>query len=208
MAFDHDRVRDLHGRLVAGDRVAPAELFGMVVPELARRLSDRWQSLRGTDAVHDAAVEVFVGYLKAPERYDPERSTLVGWLQFQAQGDLTNDYRSPRLSFDQRRVAVAGLDLVEELARTRKSAHVTVDAYPSDEETGRLRLVLAVVDDPIDRALLGLIIDGDRSTAAAAAVLGIDHLPEADQVRVVKQHKDRIKVKVRRLLKEHLDRPG
>lgn len=60
----------------------------------------------GTDGVHDAAVEVFVAYVRDPERYDPSRSNMVGWLQMQAHGDLTNDYRSPKRSFHQRSVSV------------------------------------------------------------------------------------------------------
>lgn len=202
VAFDQDRVRALHGRLLAGDRVAPAELSKLVVPELVRRLSGRWPSLRGTDAVYDAAVEVFVAYLKAPERYDPSRGTLVGWLQTHAQGDLTNDYRSAPRSFDRRQVATVGVDPVAELSGSRKEAHVTIDAYPSDEEGSAMRRAVDALDDPRDRALLGLIIDREGSTATAAAVLAIEHLPHAEQARLVKQNKDRVRARVRRLLKD------
>lgn len=202
MAFDHDRVRALHDRLLAGDRVASAELSKLVVPELVRRLSGRWRSLHGTDAVYDAAVEVFVTYLKAPERYDPDRGTLVGWLQSHAHGDLTNDYRSPRRSFDRRQVEAVGVDPVAELSGVRKRANVTMDAYPSDQESSTLRRVLDTIADPGDRALLALMIDRDRSTAAAAQVLGIEHMPPVEQARLVKQNKDRVRAQVRRLLKD------
>jgi len=202
VTFDHELVLALHGRLVAGDRVASAELSRLVVPELVRRLSSRWPSLIGTDSVHDVAVDVFVAYLRSPERFDPGRSSLVGWLQFQAHADLTNDYRSPRRTFHQRRVVLLGSDPVETSDAARNSDRVSTDVYPSDVDNEVLGRVLLAVENPIDRRLLGLIIDDERSTTVAARVLGIEHLPEREQARIVKQNKDRIKAKVRRLLKE------
>lgn len=195
-------VRALHNRLLAGDRVASAELSRHVVPELVRRLSLRWRSLRGTDSVHDAAVEVFVAYLRSPERYDQGRSSLVGWLELQAHADLTNDYRSPRRSFHHQRVTFVGGDHVETADIARKSGRMSSDVYPSDADDELLSRVLRAVEDPTDRRLLALIIDDERSTAVAARVLGIEHLSDREQAQIVKQNKDRIKAKVRRLLKE------
>ena len=199
VAFDHDRVRALHARLVAGDRVASAELAETVLPELTKRLEGRWPSLAGTDAVHDAAVEVFVAYLREPEGYDPARSNLVSWLQLQAHGDLTNDYRSPKRSFHQRRVAllregVEGEDFARNLRLVKR------DDYPSDVERDALDGVLAELPDDRDRRLLALLLDGDTSTESAVTVLDIGHLPVEEQRAEVKRNKDRIKAKVKRHL--------
>ena len=199
MAFDHDQVRDLHARLVGGDRVASGELAEILLPELAARLGRQWPGLAGTDAVHDAAVDVLVAYLREPERYDPSRSNLVSWLQMQAHGDVTNDYRSPRRSFHQRRVAlmrqgVEGEDFARNLRLVRS------DNYPSDVERERLDQALSTLDDDRDRRLLALLLDGDSSTAAAAEVLGIGHLPVDEQQAEVKRNKDRVKAKVKRQL--------
>lgn len=199
VAFDYDRVRGLHARLVAGDRVASGELAELLLPELADRLNRQWPTLAGTDLVHDAVVEVFVVYLRHPERYDPSRSSLVSWLQMQAHGDLTNDYRSPKRSFHQRRVALMR-DGVEGEDFARNLRLVRSDDYPSDVERDALDEALGALDDDRDRRLLALLLDGDTSTAAAATILGISHLPDEEQQAEVKRNKDRIKAKVKRRL--------
>ena len=199
VAFDHNRARALHARLVAGDRVASDELAEFVLPEVADRLGRQWPTLAGSDAVHDAAVEVFVAYLREPERYDPSRSNLVSWLQMQAHGDLTNDYRSPKRSFHQRRVALLR-EGVEGEDFARNLHLVKSDDYPSDVERGALDDALTALDDDRDRRLLALLLDGDTSTETAAVVLGISHLPLDEQRNEVKKNKDRIKAKVKRRL--------
>lgn len=201
MAFDHDRVRALHARLVTGDPVASAELAEIVLPEVVVRLARRWPRTRGTDQVHDAVVEVFVQYVRSPIRYDPARSTLVGWLQMQAHADLTNDYRSPTRSFHHQRVTLIPSDTVANTVSVRKLGLVSTDTYPAEEEREALDRVLAAVVNPVDRRLLALIVDGDSSTAAAAKVLGICDRPVDEQQQLVKQNKDRVKAQVKRLLR-------
>jgi hypothetical protein len=46
--------------------------------------------------------------------------------------------------------------------------------------------------------VLGLMLDGVRETSAYSAILGITGKPVAEQQRIVKQHKDRIRKLVRR----------
>jgi hypothetical protein len=203
VAFDHDRVRALHARLVAGNPVASAELAELVLPEVALRLARRWPRTRGTDQVHDAVVEVFVQYVRSPNRYDPVRSSLVGWLQMQAHADLTNDYRSPARSFHQQRVSLIPSDAVAKSQSVRKLGLVSTDTYPVEEDHEVLDQVMEAVADPVDRRLLALIVDGDTSTAAAAEVLGIGDRPVGDQQRLVKQNKDRVKTQVKRLLRSN-----
>jgi hypothetical protein len=58
--------------------------------------------------------------------------------------------------------------------------------------------LLPIVTDPTDRQVLNLMLDGVRETGAYAAILGITERPIAEQQRIVKQHKDRIRKLVRR----------
>lgn len=197
MAFDHDLARELHARLVDGDRIASEELARVVLPEVVGRLARQWRALAGTDAVHDAAVEVLVVYLRDPQRYDPSRSNLVSWLYMQAHGDLTNDYRSPRRSFNQRRVAPLR-ESVESEDFARNLRLVESDTYPSDVERDALDDALTALDHDRDRRLLALLLDGDTSTKAAADALGIGHLPMEEQQIEVKRNKDRIKARIKR----------
>lgn len=199
VAFDHEVARELHARLVDGDRVASEELAREVLPEVVGRLGRQWQAFAGTEAVHDAAVEVFVAYLRDPNRYDPSRSNLVSWLYMQAHGDLTNDYRSPKRSFHQRRVAPLR-ENVESEDFARNLHLVESDIYPSDLDRDALDDALGALDDDRDRRLLALVLDGDTSTEAAADALGIGHLPLEEQRSEVKRNKDRIKARIKRHL--------
>jgi hypothetical protein len=49
-----------------------------------------------------------------------------------------------------------------------------------------------------ERRVLALMLDGERSSAAYAQVLGITGLPAAEQEREVKRAKDRIKKRLER----------
>ena len=70
-------------------------------------------------------------YVRSPTRYDPARSTLVGWLQMQAHADLTNDYRSPTRSFHQQRVTLIPSDAVANSPSVRKLGLVNTDHIPA-----------------------------------------------------------------------------
>ena len=52
-------------------------------------------------------------------------------------------------------------------------------------------------DDPKDRRMVELILDGERSTEAFAAVLGLESLPIEQQRSEVKRNKDRLKKRLR-----------
>lgn len=123
----------------------------------------------------------------------------MSWLYMQAHGDLTNDYRSPKRSFHQRRVALLREGVEgEDFARNLRL--VESDDYPSDVERDALDGALTALDDDRDRRLLGLLLDGDTSTEAAADALGIGHLPVEEQRIEVKRNKDRMKAKIKRHL--------
>lgn len=58
--------------------------------------------------------------------------------------------------------------------------------------------VESLFSDPRDRQLAELVVANERSTAPYARVLGVDGRSAEEQRRVVKQHKDRIKKRLRR----------
>jgi RNA polymerase sigma-70 factor (ECF subfamily) len=59
--------------------------------------------------------------------------------------------------------------------------------------------ILETFTDPRDRQLVRLILDGERKTAAYSAILGVQSLDILEQRRLVKQHKDRVTQRLRRL---------
>lgn len=59
--------------------------------------------------------------------------------------------------------------------------------------------VESVLPEESDRELLALMLEGERSTESFADLLGLGHLPLAEKRKQVKQHKDRVLKRVRRL---------
>ena len=62
-----------------------------------------------------------------------------------------------------------------------------------------MRRVYEALPDSRDRQFLDLMMDQVRETRAFAEVLGIENEDDAEQRRIVKRNKDRIKKRIQRL---------
>jgi len=184
----------LHQRLLDDDPVATVDFFEMAVPRLERYLHYQFPSIgAGVDpdiytlAVHDALTD----YFKTPQKYDPDRSGLMTYLRLAAKRDLQNLLRKESRHATGR----VSLDSVE----FERSDGNDVAAMVADSiDTKRLYEELTKNMTPGERDVFFLIVEGDRSTEAAAAALNIEHLAVRDQVREVKRVKDRIKKRIQR----------
>jgi hypothetical protein len=151
--------------------------------------------------VKDTAVDALVQHIRAPERYDPARASLLGWLIWQANADLINIYRSAQHQFERDVETLSQLrsdsDDVEESLDT--SGGVS-DRYPVLEESGFWGRIRVAFPDRRERELIWRCwVEGERSTEMAAAVLELTGLPAAEQQQQVKKVKDRIKKKLQRM---------
>jgi hypothetical protein len=185
-----ERLLQLHCRLVAGDETTSRELCQLLLEPLVQRVAGCFQ--RGTDEhhIHTAVADVLLKYIADPSRFDPEAGApLDRFLQLAAQRDVLNLLRGDirRRTREQKAAAsrpegnveldpVAGNIFQEELARRQR-------------ENARL---LALLDDPVDRAILELRLQGVKDSAAYARALGITHLPPTEQRRRVHRAKNRI----------------
>ena len=134
-----------------------------------------------------------MNYLAAPQKYDPSKKSLLGYLQMDAAGDLTNDYQ--RLKRERESRADSDVEL-EDLLRNS-----SIDEYPSDRDQVHMSFaeVREALPDEKDRRAVLLLMEGERSTDAFARVWGLEELPPDDRFAEVKRNKDRIKVRLRRL---------
>ena len=66
------------------------------------------------------------------------------------------------------------------------------------ELEARKKAIFDALENPKDREIMALRLDGVRDTAAFARVLGITHLKELEQREQVRRHKDRINRFLRR----------
>jgi len=156
----------IHQRLLAGEPTASLDATELLLGPLTARLRARWPNL-DRDACHDAATDVFVQYLQAPGRYDPTRSSLLGWLTMQAHRDLINDHASNQKNFERRWT-------VESALPTRRGTDepTRLDDYlpptepvPSLGPSPVLKAIRDALPEEKDRRLVWLVgDDGSRST--------------------------------------------
>ena len=185
---------DLHERLLAHDPVATADFFEIAVPVLERYLRHRFPSIAPSvdpDIYVTAIYDALTDYFKNPQRYDPTRSRLTTYLGLAARRDLQN-----LLSKESRHATGrTSLDSVEfDLSDGNDIAETVADSIDAQRLSDELTKDMSTAE----RDVFYLIVEGERSTEAAAIALGISHLPVPDQAREVKRVKDRIKKRIQR----------
>jgi len=191
---------DLHRRLLAGDETASADAVARLFGPLVLHLKFRFPDIARYDAalVQSAALEALLGYIRRPDRFQPETRTLLGFLKMAAEGDLKNAWKTAHRHFEtsslESLVELGALPRNKEMEAREDPAH-TVDAILAEDLHAK---ALALLANDVDRRLGVLILDGVRETSDYAAVLGIADLPEKDQETLVKRAKDRIKATWRR----------
>jgi len=191
----------LHSRLIAGDKLASAEVSETFFPILSKAVERRFHNLPDPHLITVAAEEGFLGYLQQPEKFDPQKSSLIAYLYLAASRNVIDKLRASAETF-------------VELDSTKTEHILDKDAYNPElklieEEAAQfaptspaMQRMFAVVTDPVDRRLVRLMMDGVRDTKEYAEVMGIQDLSFDDQQAKVKQHKDRIKTALRRNLKD------
>lgn len=147
------------------------------------------------------------GYLTDPERYQPAQGSLLTWLAMDAIGNVRNELASAA-----NRRERAGGEIVElqgyernvlidrgQIVPVEDEALDAADPYdlpPQIIEAVRTEASSLRADE---LAVIELLAEGVRETAAFAAVLGISHLSPFRQRREVKRCKDRLLKRLERL---------
>jgi DNA-directed RNA polymerase specialized sigma24 family protein len=201
MRNDPQADRAIHERLVNGDPTASEELARKYLPLIQRHVSGRAHAHGVYDVINDAAVDAVFGYIRSPEKFDPGKSGLYGYLKRAAERDLINAVQK-----DRRRRRGEELHADVELSIVARNRSSEVDRIRHDSENEALSRIqgqremadLTGTANQQDQALLRLMAEGERVTGKFAIVLGVTDLPIADQRRIVKQHKDRLKAQLKR----------
>jgi hypothetical protein len=185
---------ELHRTIVGRtDPTATARAFELLLEPLKVRLRFRWPNM-SQDELESWAIDALIAYLENPARYDPKQSALLTYLAMDADGDIKNAYSSAQATRE-RFLA----DVEDEASRRNE----TTDDEKLDLDDRALYASLRdAFPDKRDRKVIDLMLQNVRETVAYAGVLGIAHLPSAQQAAEVKRVKDRIKKRLRRLFEE------
>jgi DNA-directed RNA polymerase specialized sigma24 family protein len=186
----------LHRRLCAGDDpVAPAEFARAYLDPLVAAVGRRFPGV-DPHVVEQAAADALLDLVRHPDRYDPDRRKLRGYLLMAARGDLLNllnreeRHRRRRVSLDDVELTAAGGNEVmgaDGLAR--------LNDYPS------LTRVRDALTEP-DRRVLDLMCQGERRWEVFAAALGVANRPRVEWRRTVKRVTDRIMRRLQRAARQ------
>ena len=198
---DRNRVADrtLHARLLERDPTATADLINEYLQTLIDQLRRSFLQ-EDPHLVEEQAIDAVLRITEHPERYDPNRGSILSYLRMDADGDLRNA-RQKRLRRERREMPFELVELSGD-GRNREGAWggdpaALVDQL-SDSDPELWRTIRAQFD-ATEWQVVELMGDGERRTAPFAAVLGLTHLSEIKQAREVKRVKDKLKKRLERL---------
>lgn len=187
-----DELTALFQQVCNGDKLILTDFLAAVLDPLVNHLRG-WRPHADEHAYITAAEDAVLALLHNPTIYDPAQRGLIGFLCMSAQGDLLNALQK------------------ESRHHRKRESRDCVELAPDDGNCVADELAddLPTLDDPIiaaeiagfnptERAVFALMRGGERSTAAHVPLLGIEHLPDADQRREVKRVKERIMKRLRR----------
>ncbi len=193
----------LHRRLLERDPVAPADFAVAFLNPLIAWLQ---ATNSGVDpmACEEAAGEAIVRFLNNLTGYDPQRLGVEVFLRMAAQRDLQNLLRKERRHQQNRR----DWNVVEQAFADGKYLGRDDDpSLPLQIEEARQRQTLpdAVWQQMSDaeRGVWEQMQLGERRHSVFAAIIGVTHLPAAEQRREVKRVKDRLKKRKQRVGGKH-----
>ncbi len=180
--------RHLHAELMSVSARCAQNEFAVaylqpVCDFLARAFSRAPEDMR-----HTAATKAVLSVIRNPERYDPTRLSMVGYLRMAARRDMLTLLASDA----RRRAREIPLATVEE-PNTGQNKRVE----QADELVWSDPRIVAVIDSftPPERIAFELLRVGERLTRTYARALGWDE-ERPDLEMAVKRVKDRVKVRL------------
>ena len=188
--------------LCAGSPTAERRLIKACLPRSVPILRRQFADLP-LECINDAAYDALMHLIRDPDRYDPQKGSLLNYLIRIGNNKLTDAYRQLRR---RREIPVGGsveLALVE-ANQYREADYREPDCQDPDTLSPDLQALLdELLPDAQDRAAIDLYLQEGRASVAQYAVLwSLDHLPSEQQAILVKQNRDRIMKKVRRKKRE------
>jgi Tol biopolymer transport system component/DNA-directed RNA polymerase specialized sigma24 family protein len=201
MDKNDDNLREIgissHNRLLSGDKHAITEISELFFPLLIKRLKRGFNNLRDPQYIETAVVDVLIKYFRRPQRFDPDKGSLIGYLYKGA-------YRNVLTHLKQEHRRNEFYRVIPEQELKSVAGNHNPESQLLEKESPLIRKGQELMSDPKDREILELMMQGVRETSEYAKVLGILNLSAVEQAIVVKRHKDRLKATLRRAIKRRL----
>lgn len=190
-----------HRRMLdPSDLTAFAAFAEWIYDELVRRTKIQVPPGADSALVEEAAGSALLEYNDAPHRYDPDANGLLHYLAMAAYRDYLNAAAKERRrrALPLTNASGADLDIVDDTQAVERLFH-QLELEPL------LQAIDQAFSNPIDRQVVALLLEGERSYHTYAVVLGITHLPIDTRDVHVKRAKDRIAKRLRRIVSKSYD---
>jgi hypothetical protein len=194
MTFDPAALLAVHGRLLAGDPTASADLFEFVYgPLIGHAIKKHAAFGMDEDRARDLAVGVLASLVEKPTMFDPQKGSMFGFLCMMLDGDAKNAGRDD--ANRQEKFSEFAVEVVE----VGGNSYSTSPESRMDAERIMSQHHAEIVVEEGDSEVLRLILEDERDYEAYADALGIAHLPLEEKREEVKRRKDRIEKRLQRL---------
>ena len=197
------QINAIYQRLLAHEADAPEDFIELLLDPLVEELHRRFPTLPTPDLITDVATDTLFAFVQSPDHYQKERGDLWNYLLMDAWGDLLNEWdkerrhRAKEIPF--KLVAHDRSDRNSNVVEEEVMQRLGMMALPEGMDIqAAVSHLYTAIPDPGDRQVLLLMYNGERSTSAFAAILGIEHLPIEVQRQRVKQVKDRLRLRIKR----------
>jgi hypothetical protein len=181
-----------HHRLTSGkDLCVSAEICETFLPLLKKALQSRFPKLPDPHLAETFAIDALMNYFSHPEKFNLSRSSLIAYLYMDACGDMLN-FLDKQKKFVELHIPFSEHEL-RGLANSNNQEGLSLKETFSLAEQA-----IADITDPIDREVIELMLNGVRETEIYAEALHLGVADKDEQKVIVKKHKDRLKVKLKR----------
>ncbi len=190
-----------HARILKGDVTAFAELCEVALPHLVSFLDSKFV-YAGSDERETAAIDCLLNYNANAGQYRTGGISLFAYLRMSARYDMLNvlDQNNRR---EWRWISLDALDGRSNLQGQEDfTEQLKLDEMLQEYTSLSFSEILSIIQadlDAVEKKILWLMLEGERSTQSYAELLGIQHLDEQQQRDEVKRVKDRMMKKLRRI---------
>jgi hypothetical protein len=189
---------ELHNLTLHGDEIAFSKLYSLYSESVFLSLKKFYPAVAQKDdaIIMEAVSNGFLGYYQNPSTFNPQVSTLEKFLRLACERDLINILDKEERKIKKMRFVEVEEDFWNRKVRNEENPEtIFLQKEGEQAETSELQ---AVFRNNVDVELAKLIQNGERKTEMFSKVLQIENLSFAEQQKIVKQNKDRIKVSLKR----------
>jgi DNA-directed RNA polymerase specialized sigma24 family protein len=195
-----DKEKEIHNLVIQKDDLAFARLCDTYYEPVCKKIKafNRWISAEDETLVMDVVTDSFMNYFNNPQRYDPQKQSLEGFLLMDIEGDLKNAWEKIKRHHKKMPKPVGLYDRNGNETIENRDLNA-IDHLIDKENTQILEQKLkALFKDEKDIQVAHLMLAGERRSSEYAKLLRIEHLETEKQGLEIKRCKDRIDKTIKR----------